>query len=204
MRPIVLALAAALSASPAVAGENCASDVAAAFTKQRHSAAYRVDVTSPADPEKPEQVFDYQPPQAMYRKIVVPGEDLALETIGIGDRAWSREGGGWTELKHEVALVVERHLSDLFSADPVIKTPYTCLGKVSYAGKTFLGYQTEPETLADGAVIARTVYVEPETGLPAFNVLGTAAGDKPPVVQEAYTYPTDIVIKEPEGAHATR
>jgi hypothetical protein len=191
-----------LASAPALAGPNCAADVEAAVAKQHTQAAYRVEVSSPAKPDGATETIDYMPPLKMYRRIKSPDQDFEIETIGFGNRAWSREGSGWFELKPHIASMVELHLRDTFGAPPKIVSQFNCLGKVTVDGKEYVGYQTEPEKMDGGDMIARTIYADPATGLPALNVIGEPTGAKPAMVREAYSYPKDIEIEIPENAPA--
>jgi hypothetical protein len=202
MAGLALALAPLVFIAPAFAGPNCAADVVAAVTKQHAQAAYRVEVSSPFKSDGASEVVDYLPPTKMYRRIKSPDQDFEIETIGFGNRAWSREGAGWFELKPHIASMVENHLRDTFGAAPAITSQFNCLGTVKFEGKDYVGYQTQPEKVEGGDTIARTIYADPATGLPAFNIVGDATGAKPAMVREAYSYPKDIEIDIPENAPA--
>jgi len=202
MRLMFAAATVMLTAAPCFADQNCASDVEAAVTKQHAQAAYRVEVSSPIKPDGATETIDYLPPMKMYRRIKSPDQDFEIETIGFGNRAWSREGGGWFELKPHIASMVENHLRDTFGAPPKVTSQFNCLGKLKLDGKDYVAYQTVPEKVEGGDLIARTIYADPATGLPAFNIVGEASGAKPAMVREAYSYPTDITIEIPENAPA--
>lgn len=202
MRTIFAGLVFFFAAAPASAATNCAADVQAAVTKQHGLAAYRVDVSSPVKPDGATETIDYIPPLKMYRRIKAPDQDFEIETIGFGNRAWSREGGGWYELKPHIASMVETHLRATFGAAPKVTSEFACLGKVNFQGKDYVGYQTIPEKADSGDLIARTIYADPASGLPAFNIIGEHTGAKPAMVVEAYTYPSDITIEIPENAPA--
>ena len=205
-RPLLLTAAVAAAISVAVtpaSAANCAPEVQAAFLKQHGLKSYRSDISSPATPERPTETIDYEPPMKMYRKIKDPAEDFLIETMGFGNRAWSREGADWFELKPHIAAQVELHLRDQFGQAPEVKSEFECLGKVTFESKEYLGYQTKPEKSGDsGDMIARTIYVDPASGLPAFNNIGFVGTGKPALVREAYSYPNDIEIIPPEGAPA--
>ena len=53
------------------------------------------------------------------------------------------------------------------------------------------------EKTEKGTELARTIYVDPATGLPAFNVIAEVKDGAEPLLKESYTYPTDIVIEKP-------
>ncbi len=206
-RPAVLTAAAVASVLVATAAAanaaNCAADVQAAFTKQHAMKAFRSAISSPATPNRPTETIDYQPPMKMYRKIIDPEQEFPIETMGWGNRAWSREGADWFELKPQIAAQVELHLRDQFEKPPEVKAEFDCLGKVTVDGKEYTGFQTKPEKSGDsGDLISRMIYVDPATGLPAFNLIGFVGSDKPALAREAYTYPDDIDIVAPESAPA--
>jgi hypothetical protein len=175
------------------------SDVEAAFTKQQKSPAWRTVVVSQGEAGAQEQTFEYIPPDRMHRKIVISGEQAPIETIGIGRWAWSNEGGGWNELQPQFAKMVANHIEQSVATPPKVSTEFTCLGTVSYEGKDYLGYRTIPEKGNDGIELARTIYIDAATGLPAFNIIGAVKNGATPLLKESYTYPTDLVIEKPAG-----
>lgn len=181
---------------PASADCTANSDIEAAFAKQLERPAWRTVVTSVGNAGKQEQTFDYVPPDKMYRKVVVEGDDHPVETIAIGRWAWSTVGGPWSEMQPQFAQLVTTHMQSVFETRKVTAT-FSCLGTVSLEGKDYLGYQTAPEDGGGGEPVARTIYVDPATGLPAFNVIGPTKPGAAPVVKETYSYPTDIVIEKP-------
>ncbi len=201
MRPKLFGLALALAASgPAMAGGNCMNDVETAFNKQRQTKAYRVVKTLPAEPDGPVDTFDYKPPLLVHRTLEIKSAHRPVETIGFGNRAWSKEDQGWMEMQPQFANMSRAHLKEMFGKPVKIKTRYNCLGPVKFEGKDYQGYRTEPEKTSTGATVARTIYIDPNTGLPAFNIVAELDSDKPDLLREAYTYPDDIKIVIPEGA----
>lgn len=202
MRRIVFALLPALAVvcQPALADDACRKAVEDAFSKQRQSKAYRSEVTYPADETGPKQVFEYLPPLTMRRLVTTPGMPEPMESIGFGNRAWILETSGWLEMQPHFAESHKQHIFDLFGQPVSIKADYTCLGATKLDGAEYTGYRTEPEKSDDGVAIARTIYVDGKTGLPAANIVGAVEGDKPALVREVYTYPADLVIDIPEGA----
>jgi hypothetical protein len=93
--------------------------------------------------------------------------------------------------------MVMNHIQQTVATPPKVSAEFSCLGTVTFEGKDNLGYQTAPEKGQDGIEVARTIYVDPATGLPAFNIIGAVNSAADPLVEEAYTYPTDIVIEDP-------
>lgn len=171
-------------------------EVEAAFVKQQEK-PWRTRIVSESDAGlAQEQIFAYQPPNRMHRTVTVG--DQVVETIGVNRWAWSADNGAWAEMDAAQARVVAIHILNTFQP-PKAGVDFKCLGDVSYEGKTYLGYQSPPETGEDGTVLARTIYVDPETRLPAFNVVGAPDGSAKPLHREEFSYPTDINIIPPMG-----
>lgn len=186
----LLALGASAQTAAACDGR---AEVEAAFLKQ-HEKPWRTRIASVSGSGQPqEQIYDYQPPDRLHR-IVKVGEETA-ETIGAGKRAWGSQGGGWKELEGAYARVVYTHMQATF-APPRATAEFNCLGEVEYHGATYRGYQTQPEKMDNGMMVARTIYVDPKTGLPAYNIIGTV-DDRETLHKEEHTYPTDIDITPP-------
>lgn len=188
-------LALVAHAAPAAACDGKA-EVEAAFVKQQQQ-PWRTEVLSRSqDGTEQHQRFDFQPPDKMYRKATVGSE--SIETIGISKWAWSNlgSGSGWEELQPMHARVVTLQVQEAF-APPRVTAEFGCLGTVTFEGRSYRAYQTTPEKVDTGEVLARTIYVDPDTGLPAFNIVGAPDGSGEPVVKGAFTYPSDIRIESP-------
>jgi len=188
-----LALAAFAPSALACDGK---AEVEAAFVKQQKQPWRTEIVTKGQDGAEQYQRFDFQPPDKMYRKATAGGD--SIETIGISKWAWSNlgSGSGWEELQPMHARVVTLQVQEAF-APPRVTAEFNCLGDVTFEGKSYRAYQTTPEKVATGEVLARTIYVDPETGLPAFNVVGAPDAGSDPVVKGQFTYPSDIKIEKP-------
>ncbi len=196
MRKTLLAtmsVAAVAAMSPAAFACDAAADVEAAFNEQ-HKAPWRTEVVSKSDTGVVQtQQFDFQPPDRIYRKVT-SGEEKT-ETVGVGQTAWTNEGAGWQEMKKGVADLVVNHLRSTL-APAKVSVEFKCLDKVTYDGKSYLGYQTVPENV-DGKTLARTILIEPETKRPAFNIISAPDLSGEPLMKEAYSYPADINIEKP-------
>jgi hypothetical protein len=188
-------LALAAPGLPAAACDGKA-EVEAAFLKQQKQPWRTEILTKGHDGTDQHQRFDFQPPDKMYRKATAGGE--SIETIGISKWAWSNLGAGtgWEELQPMHARVVTLQVQEAF-APPRVTAEFNCLGTVTFEGKSYRAYQTTPEKVDTGQVLARTIYVDPDTGLPAFNIVGAPDGSGDPVVRGAFSYPTDINIQSP-------
>lgn len=194
---LLLASALALAAqAPAAIACDGKAEVEAAFVKQQKQ-PWRTEVlTKGQDGSEQHQRFDFQPPDRMYRKATAGGE--SIETIGISRWAWSNlgSGAGWEELQPMQARVVTLQVQEAFMP-PRVTAEFNCLGTVTFEGKSYRAYQTTPEKIDTGQTLARTIYVDPDTGLPAFNIVGAPDGSGDPVVKGVFSYPTDIKIESP-------
>lgn len=195
--------------TPALAAD-CAGEVQAALEKQRTQPAYRVSAKQPSARGDVTTQTDFQLPDRMYTKVVVPGEPGALETVAIGRWAWASHGFGFQELQPQFAQSVTSDVSTKLNTPVKVTAPFTCLGKVKRDGAEYVAYQSEPTASPgnpvgpDNPALARTVFVDPATGLPALEIVSEVKPDAAALVSVAYTYPTDIKIEAPDALPAGR
>lgn len=172
---------------------NAKADVEAAFNAQ-HSAPWRIETRSTSDTGIAQsQQFDIQPPDRIYRKVV-SGEETA-ETIAVGKTGWLNEGAGWQEMKQGLTDIVRTQLRSMI-APAQVSVEFKCLETVAYEGKSYIAYQTVPETV-QGKTLARTILVDVHTKRPAFNIIAAPDLSGEPLMREAYSYPADIKIESP-------
>ncbi len=188
MRAVALSVAAlAVGILPALADDKCKSEVEAAFVKQRAQPAFRTVASAQTLNGPLIRTIDFMAPDAIYNKIESPTEDAPVETIGIGKWAWANTEGGWEEQPPHNAQVVAQE-RDAYKVPPKAAADFACLGTVKYEGKDFVGYGTAVAKDTDGMDVVTTVYVAPETGLPAFYVTKSAKSDGPAKFVAAYSY----------------
>jgi hypothetical protein len=204
--PLLCLLAIPALAASAFAAQDCAPDVQAAFEKQRTQPAYHVHSKQPSVRGEIETDTDFQRPDRMYNKVVVPGEPVPLETVAVGRWAWASQGGGYQELQPQFAQAVTFDVEATLNTPVKTAEPFSCLGKVTRDGREYVAYRSEPRASPgkpagpDNPALARTVFVDPATGLPALNIVSEATADAPSLVSAAYSYPVDIKIEAPVGA----
>jgi len=194
-------LTVAISAGPASSAEgSCKEQVAAAFQKQRSSRAFSMeaDINGESGPVK--ITAEYIPPDRMRQQIIPPNQE-PLETVLVGTRAWSRQGGGWEELMPAVAQTIIAQVRQAVVDPPKEVGEFECVGKATIDGKEYLAYRSVEKGGADakGSLVSRpvhrTIYVDPETGLPAMNIVMEDKPDAVPLFRGVYTYPADLEIK---------
>lgn len=190
-----------LSAAPALsAGASCKEEVAAAFIKQRTARAFSMAAELKGENGLVQLTVDYIPPDRMRQTIVAQGQP-PLETVLVGTRAWSRQGSTWEELFPAVAQTIIAQVREAMIDPPKDVGEFECLAKASIDGKDYLAYRSVEKEVAPapGAPppqpVHRTVYVDPETGLPAINIVVEDAPGAVPMFKGVYSYPADLVIE---------
>lgn len=197
MRLIAPAVLITLIATPTSAAD-CSAEVLAAFEKQRAGKTYRVEMAQPTAEGPVQMTVDYVLPDRMLQTVVAPHMPGEQQTMLVGDRAFAGSGGTFEELLPQFTQSV---ISEFQAATGSKPNPgkFDCLGKQTLDGKEYVGYRTSGGG-RDGVALARTVYVEEASGLPAFNIVGAASGAGEPVMKAAYSYPKDVVIEAPANA----
>jgi hypothetical protein len=142
---------------------------------------------------------EYQPPDRMRQTIMAPNQP-PLETVLYGQRAYSRQGGKWEELMPAVAQIIIAQVREAVVDPPKEVGDFECAGKAAIDGKEYLTYRSIEKGGADarGSTapkdVHRTVYVDPESGLPAINIVKEEKPDAAPIFKGTYAYPKDLVI----------
>jgi hypothetical protein len=203
MRLFVLVVAVFAAATQAsAAGADCSADVLTAVRKQLALKAFRVEFSEATAEGEAHMKIDYVPPMTMLQTVTSPAMPGEQQTMLVNDRAFSGSGGSFEELQPQFTQSIIAEVSQAL-ARPSKLMGYECLGTVSYEKQNLLGYRFEDKTHAQtdpAKIVARTIYVDPATGLPAFNVVATLAADAKPLREIKYSYPTDIDIVAPASA----
>lgn len=202
MRFLTIALAMLAFSAPAFAA-NCADKVKAAFEKQREEKMYRIVTQQPSAEGPVDMTVDYILPDKMLQTVQSPSMPGDQQTMLVGGRAFAGSGGGFEELlpQFSQSIIAEFRQSTTSSLDNL--GDYKCLGEVEFEGQVYLGYRLiDPSSKDKPAeeIVARTIYVDTKTGLPAFNVVSGNSGEGEPIMKLAYSYPNDIEIIAPANA----
>lgn len=182
-------------------GEDCSDKVKAAFEKQHAKKMFRVSMSQPTAEGPVEMTVDYHLPDKMLQTVVAPHMPGEQQTMLVGDRAFAGSGGGFEELLPQFTQSVVSEFLNATDASKQNYSGFACVGDQALDGKTFVAYRTTGKADADPAkTLARTIYVDKDSGLPMFNIVAALAGDTSPVMKATYTYPTDIEIIAPTNA----
>jgi hypothetical protein len=202
MRPFCLVLLLLFAAGPALA-EDCTKDVVAAFEKQRTSKAFRVELSQPTAEGEAKMTIDYMPPDKMLQTVASPSMPGEQQTMLVGNRAFAGTSGNFEELQPQFTQSIVAEVKTAIGGPPQNLGTFECLGAAKLDNRDLVAYRTADKTApgTDPAkVIARTIYVDPATRLPAFNVVATLAGSDAPLMKVKYSYPADIEIIAPQNA----
>jgi len=200
----ILGLAIVACVPAAARADDCSAEVVAAFQKQRASKAFRVAMTQPSAEGDVELTVDYMPPDKMLQTVRSPAMPGEQQTMLVGNRAYAGSDGAFEELLPQFTQsIIAEFNAAMGSTGKEIGT-FECMGKTNFEGNELLAYRAldkaAPAGTAPDRILARTVYVDPVTGLPAFNVVAAVSGKDAPVLKAVYSYPTDLVIEAPQGA----
>ena len=197
-------LAALFLASPALA-QGCTAEVLTAFEKQRTSKAFRMETTQPSAEGEVKVTVDYVPPDKMLQTVVSPAMPGEQQTMLVGNRAFAGTSGSYEELLPQFTQSILAELQTALGK-PKNVGEYDCLGRLTFENRDLTGYRLHPAAdkgIDPAKAITRTLYVDPATGLPAYNVVSPASGGEV-MVKIAYSYPTNIEIVAPEHAPVQR
>jgi hypothetical protein len=198
--PLAAASVCCLTFASGHALADCKSEVADAFAKQRSSPVFRIEMEQPTAEGTVKIRVDYMPPTKMLQTVTGPNLPGEQQTMLVGDRAFAGTDGAYEELLPQFAQSIAAEFKA--TVGPIANVgDFECLGKTAYEGKDFVAYRTKESTDTSNGLdgITRTVYVDPASGLPAFNVVAKKT-EAVPVMRAAYSYPTGVTIEAPEGA----
>jgi hypothetical protein len=182
---------------------DCTTDVVAAFEKQRTSKAFRVEFSQPTAESEAQMRIDYIQPDKMLQTVTspaMPGELGRRPGLFGDERHFRRTTAPFTQ-----SIVAEERT--VLAPTPQKPGNFECLGPTKFDNGDLVAYRTAekiPTGTDPAKVMARTIYVDPATGLPAFNIGAASAGTADPVMKVKYSYLTDIEIAAPQNAPAQK
>jgi len=201
MRASYLALLLIAATTPAFA-DDCSKEVLAAFEKQRTSKVFRVEFSQPSAEGDVHMVIDYMPPDKMLQTVTSPAMPGEQQTMLIGNRAYAGSGGAFEELLPQFTQSIVAEFVQAVG-EPKNLGVFECAGNSKVDGQDFVAYRLSekaPPGADTSKVMARTVYVDPATGKPAYNIIAALSGTAPPALKVKYSYPTNVEIVAPANA----
>jgi hypothetical protein len=188
---------------------DCKSEVDQAFSKLRGGKGFRLETRIVNEQQGAlTMTVDYLLPDRMHQSVKLGDSPQKMETIAIGEKVWSNQGQGWSEVPKNFAEVISKQLKETVAEPSKSKIDYECLGEKTFEGKPYLAYKAnlpaaaEEQAKGDAAKASpeqpnvQTLYVDKETGLPARNVV-TKGESETRLFDGTFSTPADIAIKEP-------
>jgi len=207
--------------------KDCQDEVAATFARLKTSGRpYRKESTATSGRWTYHEIVEFVPPDQM-RLTSNTGWTMAAYYVQIGQRAWANWSPfpwGWRdEYPDPRFMEMKLKTSDDFAAAPNVHPPmYACLGRVDFEGTAYLGYRAQAEkwievvtfngTLSEARREEldreleqmrqmpqewQTVFVDPKTRLPAYELVARQNQLGNPSSKVQYTYPDAINIQPP-------
>jgi hypothetical protein len=191
------------------AGATCKEEVDKAFSKLRGGPGFRLETTIVNEQQGTLRMsVDYLLPDRMHQRVSLGDQAQKMETIAIGNKVWSNQGQGWTEVPANFAEVISKQLKESVAEPSKSKLEYECLGEATFEGKPYFTYKAalppvveekaknEPEKAAEPANI-QTLYIDKETGLPARNIVTKGDGSDKRLFDGTFSTPSGIAINAP-------
>jgi hypothetical protein len=147
--------------------------------------------------------IDYLLPDKMLQTVTSPAMPGEQQTMLVGNRAYSGNSGSYEELQPQYTQSIIAEMQQAVWPSVQNLGSFECVGPAKLDEQNLIAYRTadkSPSNADRSKILARTIYVDPTTGLPAFNVVATLAGAANPVLKIKYSYPTDIEIVAPANA----
>jgi hypothetical protein len=211
MRRFLTAAAVLVTLLPAgTALADCSTEVALAVLAQGKQKFLRKETQAISDTGPFKMVVEYQLPDRM-RQIVTPlTENKPVESIVVGDKAWTNSGDGWKEAPKAEAEQLTLYMIKSSSQIYQEVGKFECRGTEIVDGRELRAYRglyPDIEQEINGKKVkstaakneaVRLIYLDPKTGLPAQSIFAREGAIDKPLFKEVYTYPDDIKIEPPK------
>lgn len=219
MRRLSTALALMLACGTTHAFADCKSEVEAALKKQRESGAFRMEVDMISQDGPMKMTVEYKLPDRMRQVVRLAIDPKPVETVLVGQKAWSNHGEGWTPLAPDLTSGLIQQFRETVGGEMAGVGTFDCMGSVVVDGQEVMSYRGYDEQPGSERIVGkaaeeakskpkepdtpvRMFYTDPKTGLPVRSVFGRASRLDRPVFKAVYTYPSDITIEEPKDVKA--
>ncbi len=209
MRKILAATCGLMLISSTTALADCKGEVDEAFSKLRSSKGFRLETRIVNEKQGSlTMTVDYLLPDRMHQRVSLGDSPSKMETIAIGNKVWSNQGQGWSEVPPNFAEVISKQLKETAAEPSKSKLEYECLGDTAFEGKTFVAYKTKLPAAAEEKVKGekdqapepdniQTLYVDKASGLPVRNVVTKGNGSDKRLFDGTFSTPPDIAINAP-------
>jgi hypothetical protein len=211
MRRMLMAVA-LMAVAGTAAQADCRDEVASALDRQRKTSGFIMQTQMLSEDGRVDMTVEYVLPDRMRQIIKSEKDPDPIETVLVGDRAWTRrQGEPWMLVNPHLTNQLAQQVQDTLGDNPGELGEFECLGRQTVEGKPLLAYQGEnesgPKDLSPGAKNkpklpnrpVRVIYVDQITGLPMRSIFARADKLDKPIFEATYSYPADIKIEAPSS-----
>jgi hypothetical protein len=186
-KPAVVAFATILLTSSAHA--DCLADLKSVFDRSLSGGPYLMQLVAN---DGTAMTTEAVPPASFHSKTSIEG--ATQEMTVVDGKGWIRLGGSWEPMPDDLAAQLTAGLASAIGAiDQVVGSQ--CLGAQVFEGRDYVGFRYD--FALPPAAGSSTLYVDPETGLPAI-VISTATVDgKTTNTRTTFRYDPGITVSAP-------
>lgn len=191
-----------LAATPALA--DCSKEVAVAVNSQGKQKFLRKETNMITEAGPAKMIVEYQTPDRMRQLLTPLTEGKPVESIVVGEKAWTNNGDGWKAAPSQEAEQLVQFMIKSIAQVYQEVGKFECIGSEVIEGRELRAYRGLDDAPKDKGSdkpkneAVRIVYLDPATGLPARSILARAGFIDKPIFKEVYTYPDDIKIEPPK------
>jgi len=186
-------LAFAALASPAMA--DCKDDIIAVMDRSSLAGPYRTEAALTAGERKATIVSQVVPPGDLHTKMTVGS--VTKEMMKIGDQVWVNEGKGWRLAPPAIAARIGQMTSGIKTVAPNLINDVDCPGARTVEGRSLTVYTYKMDVPGGKASSSNTLYVDPESRLPAKITVEGRTGQMKSLTEISYVYDPKIVLTAP-------
>lgn len=203
-RFVSAALLIAGAAIPAHA--DCTEEVVKAYEAMAKKPFVRMETTMITGTGPMKMVLEFQTPDRMRQSVTGGGENKTIESIVIGDKAWTQDEKGWYELPPSAAdeFATFRDQSMGFKDN---KVKFDCMGGEKLDGVDVRAYKLlDPTVNINGKEMPRNptnnegirvYYINAATGMPQRAIYAQKDRLNVPIHREVYSFPDSLTIEKP-------
>jgi hypothetical protein len=200
-----LVLAATLTTTSA-AFADCSTEVALAVNSQGKQKFLRKETNMFTASGPVKMVVEYQTPDRMRQMLTPLTEGKPVESIVVGEKAWTNNGEGWKLAPSQEADQLVQYMIKSIAQVYQEVGKFECMGTEQVDGRELRAYRGIDEAPKDPKKgpaapkneAVRMVYLDPATNLPARSIMARAGFLDKPIFKEEYTYPDKIEIEPPK------
>lgn len=207
MRRIILAALMLGVAGIGQAFADCSQEVALGVNSQGKQKFIRKETSMISERGPVKMVVEYATPDRMRQVLTPLTEGQAVESVVVGDKAWTNSGDGWKESPpNEAEQLVTFMIRSIAQVYQEVGR-FECMGTEMVDGlevRAYRGIDEAPPTIPGKESqkpkneAVRIVYLDAKTGLPARSILARQGFLDKPIFKEVYTYPEKIEIEAPK------